>query len=258
MTWAAKRRWQYMGGLFGVFLIVLFIFLYPIIFKKPTCSDGNKNGDEIGIDCGGACTRMCLSQVSDPVVLWSRAFAIVPRIYNLVALVENQNKSSGVENASYEFRVYDINNRMIGRKEGVTFIPPNKQFAVFESQFDAGEALVKSVVFEFTGNLDWVKKAPSLNNLPISVDNVAMGADEKNPSLSARIKNESIYDLPTFDIIAILYDIDHNAINASKTVRDGLTSGESVNVYYTWPEELSSTPLIKDVLVSINPFSVSF
>jgi len=258
MTWATRRQSQYLSGFFGIILVILFIFLYPIIFKKPTCIDGKQNGVEVGRDCGGICSRMCLFQISNPISLWSRAFHVVGNTYNLVAFVNNQNKNSGVENAPYVFRVYDVNNRMIGRIEGSTFIPPNKQFAVFSSRFDAGESKVKSVVFEFTENLNWVKKEPTLDNLPVFVDNISMGDDIKSPRLSARIKNESIYDLPAFDLIAILYDADSNAINVSKTFKEGLASGDAITVYFTWPKSLTSTPIIKDVLFSINPFSVSF
>ncbi len=242
----------------GVFFIILFIFLYPVIFKKPTCTDSKKNDDETCVDCGGSCSLMCKESVSEPLVKWSRAFHVVGSTYNFVAYVENQNKNSGVEEASYEFRAYDENNRLLGRKQGTTYIPPNREFAIFESRFDAGESKVKSVSFEFTGSLVWVKKEATINTLPIYVDNITMGEDRKNPTLSARIKNESINNLPKFESIAILYDIDGNAINASKTVKEGLSSGESTPVFFTWPEELSGDPVVKDVLIMINPFTVSF
>src|ERR1035437_2857393 len=106
MNWATKRKLQYLGGLFGLFLIALFIFLYPIIFQKPTCGDLKQNGDETGVDCGGSCPLMCKDKTSDPVVLWSRAFPVLGNTYNLVAFVENQNKNSGVVNMPYEFRIY--------------------------------------------------------------------------------------------------------------------------------------------------------
>ena len=258
MTWAGQRRLQYLGGIFLVFLIILSIFLYPIIFKKPTCTDGVKNGDEIGIDCGGSCALMCFDKTSDPVVIWSRAFPVLGSNYNLVAYVENQNKNSGIENISYQFLVYDVNNRMIGSRQGRAFVPPNKQFAIFEPTFDVGLSQVKSVTFEFTEPFIWVKKEATLNNLALFVENITLGEDLKSPSLSAIIKNESIYDIPPFEVIAILYDKDHNAINASKTIKDGLLSNESLPVFFTWPIPLTGTPVINDVLVSINPFSISF
>ncbi|NVN97408.1 hypothetical protein HXX01_04255 [Candidatus Nomurabacteria bacterium] len=258
MTWAAQRRLQYIGGLFLVFCIILFIFLYPIIFRKPTCFDGKQNGDETGVDCGGSCQLMCKEKISDPVILWSRAFPVVGNTYNLVAYIENQNKNSGVVEASYEFRVYDVKNLLIGRRQGTTFIPPNKQFAIFEPRIDFAQREVKSVSFEFTGPLTWVRKEPTLNNLSIFADKVTMGDDMNNPSLTAVIKNESIYEIPSFDVIAILYDENHNAINASKTVKESLPSNDSMPVFFTWPNALTGVPVIKDVLISINPFTVSF
>jgi hypothetical protein len=258
MTWATKRKLQYLGGIFGIFIIVLFIFLYPIIFKKPTCFDGKQNGDEAGVDCGGSCMKMCLAKTSEPLVLWSRAFPVVGNFYNLAAYVENQNRNSAIENITYQFVAYDENNRMIGRREGQTFIPPNKQFAIFEPRFDAGQSKVKSVTFEFTEPFNWVKREPTINNLALLVDNISMGQDKSNPSLSAVVKNDSIYDIPSFDVIAILYDVNHNAINVSKTIKDGLHSNSSLPVFFTWPTVLASDPVVEDVLVSINPFSVSF
>lgn len=258
MNWATKRRLQYLGGLFTIIILILFIILYPIIFKKPTCSDGKKNGVETGIDCGGSCSLMCKGDISLPIVLWSRAFPVVENTYNLVALIENQNKNSGVEKASYEFKIYNEKGRMIGTRQGVTFIPPNKQFAIFESQFYAGESDVKNVSFEFKDDLIWVKKETQLNNLDIYIDKINMGEDKENPSLSARVRNDSVYDIPYLEFIVLLYDEDRNVINVSKTFRESLLSGLSNSIYFTWPNKLSSDPVIKEVLISINPFNISF
>lgn len=257
MSWSGKRKLQYLGGVFGVFFIILFIFLYPIIFKKPTCTDGKMNGDEKGIDCGGVCSRMCKNTTVDPIIHWSRAFFVGENIYNFVAYIENQNQNSGIANINYEFRAYDSNNKLLGRRNGTTYIPPNKKFAIFESHFDAGESKVKSITFEFIPPYNWVKKDSTLNNLALYVDNVLIGKDVKNPSLSASVKNDSIYDAPYFEAIAILYDEQGNAINASKTYKDGLASGGSLPIFFTWPEEFRSVPVIKDILIQINPFNTS-
>ncbi len=258
MNWAVKRRLQYSGGLFGVFLIILFIFLYPVIFKKPTCTDNKQNGIETGVDCGGSCSLVCTDSASEPVVLWSRAFPVLEGYYNFVALIENQNKNSAIRNVSYEFRAYDENNRLLGRRQGSTYIPPNKQFAIFEPRFASGESKIKSITFEFVPPYVWEKKDPTLNNLLLFVDNIEMGTDIESPSLSARVKNDSVYDIPSFEAIAILYDIDGNAINVSKTVKDGISNGSTLPLFFTWPEKLSSDPVKKDVLIKINPFIVSF
>jgi hypothetical protein len=258
MSWASKRQFKYFLGFIFALAFIIFLFFIPAIFKKPTCTDGKKNGVETGIDCGGSCATLCKEDVYEPVVLWSRAFPVTGSVYNLVAFVENRNKSSAVYSAPYEFRVYDTNNKLLGRREGKIFIPPNQQFAIFESRFDSAQSQIKSVSFEFLPPLVWVKKSPTLQTLPIRVNDVVFDDNKDTPSLSALIKNDSIYDLPEFDVVAILYDSDHNAINASKTHKDKLLSSGSTPVVFTWPEVLSAVPVTKDIIVLINPFSVSF
>ena len=258
MSWASHRQTQYLLGLFGFFALVAFIILYPILTKPATCFDNKQNGGEKGVDCGGVCQRICSIDVAEPMVMWSRAFPISNSSYNLVALIENNNKAAAVAMVSYEFRIYDTNNLLIGRREGTTFIPPNQQFVVFEPRFDAAKSEIRSVLFEFTSPFIWVKKAPTLQTLPIHVDNVIYGEDKNSPTLTASLSNESVYDLPAFDIITILYNSDHNAINASKTHKEGLNSNSNTPLLFTWPIPFNEDPVTQDILPQINPFTVSF
>lgn len=258
MSWASRRKIQYILGLLFFIVLVVLAFAYPSLTKKPTCFDNKQNGDEKGIDCGGSCNLFCSADVADPTILWSRAFHVVGNNYNLIALVENQNKNAAISSISYEFKVYDTNNLLIGRKVGTTYIPPNKQLAVFESRFDSGQSQVKSVTFNFLPPFVWTKKEPTLDTLPIRVDNIIKGNDINNPSLSARINNDSVYNLPAFDVVTIIYDANHNAINASKTHKDGLQSNANTSVYFTWPEAFSGEFVTQDIFTQINPFTTNF
>jgi hypothetical protein len=176
----------------------------------------------------------------------------------LVAFVNNQNKNAAIAQVSYEFRVYDTNNKLIGRREGSTYIPPNQQFAVFEPRFDAGQSEVRSVLFEFLPPFVWLKKAPTIQTLPIHVDTIIPGDDKNAPTLTAKVTNESIYDLPAFDVVTLLYNSDHNVINASKTHKEGLPSNTSTPILFTWPQAFSEDPITRDFLVQINPFAMNF
>lgn len=258
MTWAGKRQLQYISGILLFIAIIVFIIIYPYLTQKPTCFDGKQNGGETGVDCGGACYHMCSADVSEPIILWSRAFHLTGNVYNLVALIVNQNHDGAIENVNYEFKIYNNANQFIGRRDGSTYIPPNKQFAIFESRFDAGQDAIKSVSFEFLPSFSWVKKEPTLDVLPIRTSDVIIGDDKDFPTLSALITNDSIYDLPAFDIVTILYDVNNNAINASKTHLLKLDSNKNAPILFTWPEALSAQPVTKDILIQINPFTTSF
>jgi hypothetical protein len=257
MSWAARRQAQYLGGVLVVVAVVILVLVYPLLTKPPTCSDGKQNGGELGVDCGGLCAVQCMSQVSEPVVLWSRAFPVTGSIYNLTAFIENQNKASASRSASYIFRVYDTNNKLIGSRQGSTFIPANQALAIFEPRFDVGTSQIRSVSFEFNQPIVWVKKAPTLQTLPVRIVNTVFHDDLGSPRLTANINNDSTLDLPSFDIVAILYDSSRNVINVSKTHKDSLASNSSALLLFTWPQALTSTPVTEDILVQINPFSVS-
>lgn len=258
MSWASRRQSQYVFGLLAIVAIVVFLLALPTITKKPTCQDGKQNGGENGVDCGGSCQRICSADTTEPQIIWKRAFPVSGNVYNLVAFVENRNKEAAIADVSYEFRIYNSKNILIGRRVGNTFIPPNQQFAVFESRFDSGEDEIKSVDFSFTSPFIWMKKKPTIQTLPVVVDNIVVGTDKNSPTLTAKINNDSIYDLPAFDVIAILYDADHNAINASKTYKAGLASNASAGLFFTWPQALTDTPVTHDILVLINPFTTPF
>lgn len=259
MSWAGKRQITYLGGLFLFIGLVLFGLFYNVIFVDPNCHDGKQNGDEVGIDCGGLCSRMCMSQVSEPVVLWSRAFKVVDNTYNLLAYVENQNKTGAVQTAPYEFRVYDENGILIAKREGTTFIPANQRFAVFESRIDAGNSTPKSVTFQFNGPFTWYHKAPTIQTQPIRIEKKELNdSDPSSPVLSAQVVNDSVYDLPAFDVIAILYDENSNAIAVSKTHRDGVASNSKSNISFTWPSAFTGNPVVRDLLLSVDPFTTPF
>lgn len=259
MRWATKRRLQYLGILFLFILLILFWIFYPIIFEKPTCFDGKKNGQESGVDCGGNCSLVCSDEALNPVVVWSRAFNITSSAYNLVAYIENPNKESAIKSVSYEFRVYDDKNNVIEIKTGETFLPANSSFFVFGPRFDSKGSNIRTVVFEFTSDFVWHKKNSIINKLPIYITNISFETSKHSSSLSATINNDSIYNLPEFEAMAILYDKDGNAINASKTYKDKLLERGRAELIFTWPKGFDESLISKkEVVFLVNPFDIDF
>ena len=107
MKWSTKRKMMYAGGVFIVGLLILLRILYPIFTKEPTCSDGVKNGTEIGVDCGGSCKKFCSIEVNNLVLLWTRSFRSSPTTFTAVAYIENQNLNAEAVQVPYEFKLYD-------------------------------------------------------------------------------------------------------------------------------------------------------
>ena len=257
MTWAFKRQAFYVIILVLFFLVFGFLIISPSLNKAPSCVDNIQNGDETGIDCGGSCLNACFNQVDPISVLWSRAFEIVPGRYNAVAYIENHNKNDVIEKITYRFRFADSNNVYIGKREGSTYIPPSGRFAIFEPAVDTGSSIPVHTTFEFTQTPQWLTVSQQkIDQLKVLVSNINLANEDTSPALSAVIKNNSLFTITGMDIVAILYDADHNAVSASRTYLDEMKGEEVKDINFTWSEPLPSKIVEKEIIPMYDIFSV--
>jgi len=258
MGWATQRRAGYIIGVFVVLAIVIAVPLYFQLTKAPTCFDGKQNGEEQGVDCGGSCAKICLSQINDILIHWSRPFAVAPGVYDAVAYVENPNFRSGVPEVIYKFKLYDEDNILIAEKFGKTFIGPNEQLAVFESGLNTGERIPKRAFFEFAPDMDWQRIELAEEDVPqLSVRNQEVINLDTRPRLNATVVNDSPFPVEDIDVVAILYGADDNAIAVSATVVDRVEQYNSKDISFTWQERFGATPVRIDVIPRINLFTLN-
>ncbi|MFZ3011987.1 MAG: FxLYD domain-containing protein [Minisyncoccia bacterium] len=256
MTWALRRQ------IFYILILVLFIsvfgflIIYPKLNKAPTCTDYKQNGDELGVDCGGSCVNACLSQVDNISVLWARAFRVIPGRYNAVAYLVNHNTNVGAEKINYRFRFADKDNLYIGKREGNIFVPPGGNFVVFEPGIDIGNSIPVYSTFEFTDVPQWKQVSQEkINQLKILTSNIQLVDEETFPKLSATIKNTSLFTIPNVGVVAILYDVDGNAISTSRTYLTKLSPLQSTDINFTWPEPLPGVVVEKEIIPMYDIFS---
>lgn len=244
-VWSAKRKMFYFTGT-GLFLL-LFIGLpiFLLIYRAPTCFDGKKNQDEVGIDCGGSCHRVCASTVIEPIVWWQRFFQISPGVYNIAARVENPNTDSAVERAKYVFRLYDKANAVIAWREGEIKIPPRQIFYVFEGGLETGERLPVKITFEFSAPLNWIVEKTIT---PLSITGQILSKASTTPRLDAVLRNNSDSDVHNVEVVAVIFDADGNAINASKTIVDTVLSDSATPFFFTWRQPFDKEPMRTEII----------
>jgi hypothetical protein len=257
MTWGLKRQIFYIVVLVLFFSIFGFLIISPSFNKAPSCIDKKKNGDETGIDCGGSCLNFCFDQTEAVSILWARAFRVVPGRYNAVAYFINHNKNAAVEKINYRFRFADTNNIYIGKREGSTFIPPGGNFSVFEPGIDIGNSIPVYVTFEFTEIPQWFQVSEEkIDQLKILVSNIQLVDEATSPKLSATLKNNSLFTIPDMNVITILYDVNRNAISASRTFIDQFNPLQVADINFTWPEPFKEKVVAKEIIPMHNIFSV--
>jgi len=257
ISWASKRKFIYFAGLVISGLIFAGIPLFLYLNQPPTCTDGKQNGDEIGVDCGGVCPQLCSEQMGDLLIHWSRSFEVSDGVYDTIALVENPNSNAGLSELIYKFKLYDNENILVEEKFGKTFINPKEQLIIFESGIRTGQRIPKRTFIELLEDRMWTKPQMEKSDIPIlSVNNQRMENLETKPRLRASIENKSYFPVYDVEVIAVLFDINDNAIAVSSTIVDVIDQYDSADITLTWKEPFDTLPVKIDVLPRINLFNI--
>ncbi len=256
MTWAARRR------VLIIFIVLItvsglaFWHYSPVILKAPTCTDGVKNGEETGIDCGGSmCTNLCTADVRLPTVLWSRAFPVTEDVYNVAAAIENKNDAA-TRSIPYEFRLYDKDNVLLARRGGMALVPPIGRYDIVETGIPVGTGRVSSTTFSFsTSPALWERIPDDISRLRVSTSNISLDTTGVVPKLSATLLNPSpTLALDNTVVAAVLYDANDNAVNVSKTLVPTLAPGARAQAVFTWPRAFGAAVVRYEIVPIIDVF----
>jgi len=250
LSWARKRQIMYLGT---ILLIVLAILagLYFYYKPLPTCFDGKKNQDELGVDCGGSCSKACSSQIVPLTTWWTRVFPTTPGNYDVAALVENQNSHFGVGKISYGIRLLDKNNVLLTERTGETFFNPQEKFVIYEANISTGSQVPATAFLYFFNSSPWQRVTFVPPTLTIGTKDYT---NSPQPRLSAKVKNETLNLLRGTKFVAILSDENGNAFAASQTVLDTLAGNESKDLNFTWPTTFPTGPAVTDIYPKLNTF----
>jgi hypothetical protein len=243
------RKYIFLGILLLVTFFIAFFLIFKVFYKKPTCFDGIKNQNEIGVDCGGVCSKICEATIIPLEIRWSRAFQIKDRRYSVLSYVENNNLVEGL--AEYSFGIYDEQNILIRSFEGRSFVPAHRPFTFFMGNIDVGERTPGRVIFKLK-NVSWNKNIYS--NDEISIKEISKEKDSNGaPRISAYLLNNGDLGLNNVVSVAVLYNALGDAIGALKIPVGFIKSGESKKVFFSWPGSLVDSIDRVEILKWIEP-----
>ncbi len=249
-SWSTKRKTGYFLIFIGAVALFIGVPAFFAFYKAPTCSDGVKNGTERGVDCGGACAKLCPVDFAAPRVLWAYSVKVVPGVYNALAYVQNPNAGVEAFGLPYRVKLYDSQGILVAERSGKAFVPAGQRFAVFEAGIDTGKRAPSRTTFEFTGEPNWRQGAAltKIRALDTSLD------VSGQPKAEVKVKNDAAdRSFSGVSAFLILYDKDDNRISFSKTVIDSIGPGESETLYYTWPEQFSAPVVRTENVFVLNP-----
>lgn len=246
--WSARRRIIYLLFTFlvlGLFGAGFYYFYQP----APTCLDGVKNQDEVGVDCGGVCPTVCSQEVTALRILWSRVFPVGNNRYDAVALVKNPNPRHGIQRFDYLFKIWDQDNLLISTRRGASSIFPDEELIISQNRLEVGQRVPTRATLEFSATPVWQKMDREFPNLSFSDKQLTL---TPTPQLTAKVKNLSLTDLRQLTVTAVLSDENLNALAISSTVLENLPKGESAEIFFNWPASFSGSVSFVDLYEHFN------
>ncbi len=240
LPWATQRRLIIVAIIFLVCVIAAF-FAYRAVTNRPaSCFDGRQNGNETGVDCGGACNLLCSHEVNRPIMRWDpRIFEVSPGVYSLLVYAENPNVNAEAKSVGYGWRVFSADGAMIAEQAGNTSIPKHSRFAVFESGLAFGNVVPARAVFTWNEPISWTRNEE--RPLDVFTRSVRLLNAETAPRVEAVIENRSPENIATLELTAVVFDGSGNAVGASRTVLADLARNSQAQAVFTWPQPFRTT-----------------
>jgi len=236
MSWGTQRRNRVVSLIVSVILIVSGAVAFIVFYEEPNCFDGKQNSKEIGIDCGGNCELLCSSETLDLLVLWYRYFEVAPGIYNVLALIENQNLNAGADQISYKFDLLDENGISLDFRTGKFNIKPKEIIPIFESGLDTGKLKPARMSFVLGEQIIWQRQ--NERDKSVIIKDESIDETEKNfTKIKATILNVSVDRIEDIYFIVIIYDEKNNAFASSSTFVELLPGSSEKDIVFTWPKK---------------------
>ena len=221
-----------------VAIFLLFIFLaYAWSRPEPTCSDGIKNQNETGVDCGGVCPDRCEKITAENLVSQESGFVESGAVnkYDLYGRVSNPNNIFGSNSFQYEFRLKDAEGSVLATKQGIGYILPGESKYIVENNIET-DKVPSSVEFNITGQ-SWVEftgyfERPQLKVVNKQYDQIGSGVGFSEAK--GLLKNESPYDFNLIRLEIILKDASDKVIALNSTEMRTVKSGENRDFRSLW------------------------
>lgn len=236
--WAFWRRVQYGLGYLTVLAAVSTGVYFMYVYQTPTCFDRDKNGTEIGVDCGGVCTRICAFTVKPPTVVWAKSFEVIKGQYNAVGYVENKNVGAGTPLIEYTFKLFD-DDGLITEKSGKTVLPPDSTYPVFEGRINTAGRVPTNTTLELTPAELWYPSNFGREQFrTVDLDLAEAGS---RPKLRVKMENTELTEARDVEVVATIFDARGNPLTASQTFVDIFPARSQKDLVFTWPYPIAKT-----------------
>jgi hypothetical protein len=222
----------------SIFLAVFALLGYgtrQLTQAPPTCTDGIKNGNEEGVDCGQfACQNYCEPDLDPPQIVSTKLIKAEMDDYDFVAQILNEHKDFGASEVSYELSLINAEGKELLKREGLFYILPGQTKYLILPHLTT-ETTVADIKFDIK-TAKW-QKIDSLEgmNLVVRREDFMPG---REANLDAVIFNDSDFDFDTVDIDVILRNPNGDIIAVNKSELNTVKARTERSFRATWPFQI--------------------
>ena len=237
MDWAKRRR--IVIGIIVSFVIAGFagVFSFVLITNPATCFDGEQNGIEDGIDCGGACELLCAFQADPAFVLFAQYIENDGRP-DVIAHISNQNSNADIRNAVYTLEVFTNDGDLIVTRKGSLDIPSQTTKAIFIQQVLPFTSKGARAFITISSQEYYQRKESPV----ISAESFTWSRLGAQPTLEVQINGDVEKDLRRIPVIVTVFDAENKVIGASRTVLNSIKNNTQEEIIFTWQNPFSAPP----------------
>lgn len=237
MNWAHRRRIIIIGIL--VIVTASFIAMLTLVFttENATCFDGEQNGVETGIDCGGGCELICTEEARPLSVLFSQYIKTNGRS-DVIAHVANLNKNADAVSVKYTIEVFTEAGDLFAQHSGITDVPHESIRAIFVPQIASiAPEIARAFVTISEQTFLTAKNGPKLSAESFAWKNV-----QATPTLSVQVRGDEEASVRRTPLTVTIFDSENTVLAASNTIIDSIGVDAMQEVVFTWNVPFERTP----------------
>jgi Mg-chelatase subunit ChlD len=232
------RRIFYGTGFASFWMLVGVLIYFTNFYEPANCFDGRLNGGEVEVDAGGTCIRIPGGSVIPPTVVWAESFEITPGQYNAAAYVENRNLVASTPELAYTFTFYD-NSEVISEKTGVTALPPNSSYPIFEGRVFTNGRTITGTTLTLEPVDVWLPVqtgSEQFRTVDINLQNI-----DTRPQLAVQLENTALTAAQNVEVVATIFNDLGRPVTASETFIESFAARSIQDISFTWPQSIAKT-----------------
>lgn len=221
----------YLAVLAGIGYLVFLIFV-----KAPaSCFDNKQNQNELGVDCGGPCAKICLPATIRAITISGEAqlFSTPDGLWSALFWPQNPNPDYALKDFKYSINIYDGSGAVIKTLNGNSYLYAGEIKYIDVPAFSLGDSLPTRAEFQITEPV-WIK-AENFEKPNLVVQSPSARLSGKNVEYKGRVVNRDTSPFSVIKIVAIFNDAMGSRVGVSETEISNIGPGNSGEFTILYP-----------------------